>query len=400
MRNEPNLIFSKKAYYRKQSVEKLYKLMKRKVLIDMRTVKRFRIWQILVLKRKIAIFMRKVKETNKRFLHRSLKVIIEVLKKPMREAYNSIQASQQKIQIPKFLSHSVAVCKFSIINLKLLAKSVSFCMIPAALSKENLKLKTFGIWKSRAYQASPFLHRNLVLALSTMQIILKHRWHHLNFAWQKVSKLRKRIETIMLPKCVKKISKKKIAWAFRKIFHPRFPRRKLEAQKKPKLQVNHIKTGTLLLDMMLRKKKGIDAKQMDLKLNSCFSSWKQLATENSVPNFIMKRHYRSWSLKLMVNSLKYLQDKVKSSIFFKLKSAKFSSKSSLFQIDKHIIENQAQVMEKLESQHYIKLQEAKVINKYEKLNKCHIIFWKCLMRWIMRWKDSVKSPDNLEVIYI
>ena len=133
MRNEPNMNFSKKSYYRKQSVEKLYKLIKRKVLIDMRTVKRFRIWQILILKRKIAIFMRKVKETNKRFLQRSLKVIIEVLKKPLRESFNKLYTCQ-KIQIPKFLSTSVAVCKFSVIALKLLAKSMCFCLIPPGLS--------------------------------------------------------------------------------------------------------------------------------------------------------------------------------------------------------------------------------------------------------------------------
>lgn len=375
--------------------------MKGKVLIDMRTVKRFRIWQILVLKRKIAIFMRKVKETNKRFLQRNLKVIIEVLKKPIQYSFNKLCAAHQKIQIPKTLSASVAVCKFSITSIKLLAKQVSHCLLPKALPLQSLKIKAFALWKSRAYQASPFLHRNLVLTLSTMGILLKHRWHNLNFAWQKVNQKRKRVETIMLARCIKKISLKKIALAFRKVSQPRFQRKKLENPKKSiEIEEIHVKTGSMLLEMMFRKKKKVDSKEMFMALSRDFYVWKQLSTENSVPNFIMKRHYRNWSLKILVSSMKYLEGKSIFLGFSSLKSLKSHQISKKFPIDKHLIENQALILVRLESQHYSKSKEFSHINRCEKLNKCRVFFWKSLVKWMARWKELLKAPDNLEVIYI
>ena len=398
MRSDSTLSFSKKSYHRKQSVEKLYKLIKRKVLIDMRTVKRFRIWQILVLKRKIAIFMRKVKDTNKRFLQRSLKVIIEVLKKPIRETFNKIYNADLKIQIPKFLASSVALCKFSIITLKLLSRFQSSCLLPLTLSPINLKQKSFLLWKSRAYSSSPFLHRNQVLTLSIMGIILKHRWQHLNFAWRKVNRMRQRIESIMLGKSLKKLVNKKQSFAFRKISQPRFQRRKTET-KYEKLIETHVKTGGILLEMMIRRRKGVEFKEFEAKTSQFFHKWKQQSYE-SIPNFIMKRHYRAWSSKLLANFIKTLQRKNIYLVWKKLQTANKPIMKNSFPIDFAIIENQATILVKLESQHYSKLRELQLMKKFEKLNKCRKVFWKCFRTWVLRWKEVLKTPDNLEVIKI
>ena len=231
-----------------------------------------------------------------------------------------------------------------------------------------------------------------------MGIILKHRWHNLNFVWQKISRLRQRVETIMLANCIKKISKKKISWAFRKISQPRFIRRIAEKNKiNKKTLEKHVNTGTLLLGMMIRKKKDIDYKEMEIVVAKYFNVWKNLANERNIPNFIMKRHYRCWSLKMLVNSLTYLHQKLKSSIFHTLNSQPKPANPNLFKIDKEIIENQAKIMVKLESQHFNKLREVKIVKRLEKLNKCKIIFWKHLKRCLMKWKETLQIPDNLEV---
>jgi hypothetical protein len=399
MRSDPNMNFSKKSYYRKQSVEKLYKLIKRKVLIDMRTVKRFRIWQILVLKRKIAIFMRKVKETNKRFLHRNLKVIMQVLKKPIRETFNKLYNSDLKVQIPRFLYPQVSICKLLSISLKLIAKSQCSSFLSLVFLPKDLKKKVFGLWKSRTYQASPFLHRNYVLALNCMGIVLRHTWRNLNYAWQKVNRMRHRVETIALIKSIKKIFLKKISWAFRKVSQPRFNRRKIE---KPKFEAKGIdkqlKASSILLEMMIRKKKGIENKELDIKVAKFFNSWKMICLENSVPNFIMKRHYRNWGIKILTSGLKSLTNKKKFIIFSELKNLKASK--AVFQIDHAIVQNQATILVKLESQHYSKLKELKIIKHLQTLNKCKITFNTSLCKWLIRWKKCLKAPENLEVLHI
>lgn len=401
MRSEQGVAISKITYYRKQSVEKLYRLLKRKVLIDMRIVKRFRIWQILILKHKIAIFLRKVKETNRKFLLRSFRVVVGVLEKPLRISFNKVFNCEYKAQVPKTLNPKVSVCKLALINIKLQSRSLCTSLLPSTIHDSDLKSKSFALWKSRAYKASPFLHRHLVLTLSVMSIVLKLRWQNLSYGFQKVNRMRQRVETISLCKTLEKIAIKRISQAFRKVSHPRFIRKKAENIKVDgKIMQEKIKTSTCLLEMLVQKKRGIEVKQMELALSKAFHKMKQVSNETNVPNFIMKRHYRSWSLKLMINALSYQQIVRKKIGFGKLMLLRPRVQKEVFPIDKSIIENQAQILVRLESQQYAKLKEFKVIKRCERVNRCRKVFWKCLRMWLARWCEILNAPDNLEVSFI
>lgn len=401
MRSEQGVAISKITYYRKQSVEKLYRLLKRKVLIDMRIVKRFRIWQILILKHKIAIFLRKVKETNRKFLLRSFRVVVGVLEKPLRISFNKVFNCEYKAQVPKTLNPKVSVCKLALINIKLQSRSLCTSLLPSTIHDSDLKSKSFALWKSRAYKASPFLHRHLVLTLSVMSIVLKLRWQNLSYGFQKVNRMRQRVETISLCKTLEKIAIKRISQAFRKVSHPRFIRKKAENIKVDgKIMQEKIKTSTCLLEMLVQKKRGIEVKQMELALSKAFHKMKQVSNESNVPNFIMKRHYRSWSLKLMINALSYQQIVRKKIGFGKLMLLRPRVQKEVFPIDKSIIENQAQILVRLESQQYAKLKEFKVIKRCERVNRCRKVFWKCLRMWLARWCEILNAPDNLEVSFI
>ena len=389
---------SKITYYRKQSVEKLYKLLKQKVLIDMRKVKRFRIWQILVLKRKIALFMRKVKETNRRFLQRTLKSIIEVLKKPLAFSFGRIKSSSIRPLLPSHLNPSLSCLKLFQLNLNLQTRINSTTQFNSFTPNFHLKRKSFQLWKSRAYPSSPFLQRKLVLTLSVLGIVLSHRWENLNFAFQKVSILRERIETIPLSRVISRIVHKRMMFAFRKVNQPRFNRR----QQEPKVDVKAIKarviTSAFMVEMMIRKKKGFEARQGKLEVLKSFNLWKQLSNENQVPKFIMKRHCRSWACKILAIGLKCLLDKSRRSVFkvFKVEKPKIVDKEN-FPIDKFIIENQAHVLAKLETQHYNKIREVKKVRKIEKMNKIRVFFWKGLKEWMGRWKVLLLAPDDQQV---
>ncbi|OMJ70857.1 hypothetical protein SteCoe_31072 [Stentor coeruleus] len=400
MRSEQSVAMFKITYYRKQSVEKLYRLLKRKVLIDMRIVKRFRIWQILILKHKIAIFLRKVKETNRKFLLRSFRVVVGVLEKPLRISFNKLSNCEYKAQVPKTLNPKVSVCKLALINIKIQSRSLCTSLLPSTIHDSDLKSKSFALWKSRAYKASPFLHRNLVLTLSVMAIVLKLRWQNLTYGFQKVNRMKQRVETISLCKTLEKITIKRISQGFRKISQPRFIRKKAENIKvDEKIMKQKIKTSTCLLEMLVQKKRGIEIKQMELALSNAFHKMKQVSNENNVPNFIMKRHYRSWSLKLMINALTYQHMIRKKLGFGKLRLLRPNLREDVFPIDKSIIENQAQVLVRLESQQYAKLKEFKVIKRCEKVNKCRKVFWKCLRMWLARWCEILNAPDNLEKLF-
>lgn len=390
---------SKIAYYRKQSVEKLYKLLKQKVLIDMRKVKRFRIWQILVLKRKIALFMRRVKETNRRFLQRSLKVIIEVLKKPLVFSFRKIFNCDKKPHIPLTFGPQVATCLIFISYLKLMNKSNSSCLLPRCLQDLHLTRKAFFFWKSRAYPASPFLQRKLVLILSVMGIVLRRRWRNVQFGFCRIARMSERIESIPLCKAVLRLVHKKLLWAYRKVYQPRFKRRKTEVKKlDPAVYNKKIKTSSILLESMINKKQGIERKIGKFWLSQSFNLWKQLSNENQVPKFILKRQCKSWGCKIMQVVLTNLQKKVKKSVFgcFPTKTCE-KNKPENFPIDKNLIINQALVLARLESQHYNKLKELKKFRKLEKLNKCKIVFWKGMMRWMDKWKIVLFLPDDQQV---
>lgn len=365
----------------------------------MRKVKRFRIWQILVLKRKIALFMRRVKDTNRRFLQRSLKVIIEVLKKPLTFSFRKLQNSEQKPHIPRTLEPQVASCFIFMAYLKLLAKSNSCCLLPSNLKGFHLVRKAFCFWKSRAYPASPFLQRKLVLILSVMGIVLRRRWQNLHFGFSKIGRMNERVESIPVCKAVLRIFHKKMLWAFRKIYQPRFSRRKIEKKKVDSGMLKQkIKTSALLLETMIYKKQGVERRTAKYWMAQSFNLWKQLSNENNVPKFIIKRSCKSWGCKIMQVVLSNLQKKIKKSVFksFPIKKHEKTSPEN-FPIDKNLIINQAQILVRLESQHYNKLKELKKFKKLEKLNKCKVFFWKGMMKWMGIWKAVLFAPDDQEV---
>ena len=81
--------------------------------------------------------------------------------------------------------------------------------------------------------------------------------------------MRQRIESIMLGKSLKKLVNKKQSFAFRKISQPRFQRRKTET-KSEKLIETHVKTGGILLEMMIRRRKGVEFKEFEAKTSQFF----------------------------------------------------------------------------------------------------------------------------------
>jgi hypothetical protein len=216
-----------------------------------------------------------------------------------------------------------------------------------------------------------------------------------------VSRIRERTETIPLCKAILKVFQKKMFFAFRKVNQPRFSRRKVDKKAEFKVFVEKVKTSSILLEIMIKKKKRFDSLQRKLELLKSFNLWKLLTNENQVPKFIMKRHSRSWACKILAVSIENLVCKVRRMSFrmFKVERKTVVVKD-VFPIDRLIIENQARVLEKLESQHHHKSREVKRLKKLEKINKIRVFFWKGLKYWMDQWKILLFAPDDQQVLFI
>lgn len=109
----------KNTFSRQRAATKIYRMLEMRLFVDARLVKRFRIWQIHIIKGDISRFLKNVRRTNVKYMTNRLKVIMKILSKPTRNVFTKIANHISQKKLPTLLLPNLGVCKlFGFLNKK------------------------------------------------------------------------------------------------------------------------------------------------------------------------------------------------------------------------------------------------------------------------------------------
>ena len=382
-----------------KGVQMLNNLVSRRLHNDRRVVRRFRIWQIKQLSQNISRFKRQVRQTNRKYLICTIKVLNSYLKKVKRFYFKKFAGQTCKVPVPTSVSEPLALCKLlSYTNMKQAKTSATWeFKLFKLFNQHGVKDWAFKTWKAEAYMPNPFLNRNKVLTLQTLSIVLKRNWRLQFQAWKKIQAAPYKFEVIPIVKLLELKYQKLLKLALRKISQPRFPVRRRWDD--PEIVENYkrraLATGSTLLEALARKKLGYDYAEVLNLLSVYFVNWKKVTTRNlAIPEFIRTRQSRQWSISLLNSTFRAISYRNKLQSFSKLKLYFPFKQGGNFEIDKAIISNQCCILEKLEKQLNFKAKETMNNKKLEKLDSISYIFTFKFSKIFQRWSRSKAQEVN------
>ncbi|CAG9328314.1 unnamed protein product [Blepharisma stoltei] len=391
----------KLVHARQKAASKLYRILEMKLFVDARLVKRFRIWQIHIIKGGISRFLKNIRRTNVKYMTSRLKVIMKILNKPTREFFLRLANHTSQIKIPSSLLPNIGACKIIAYLNKKQAKArltSIFKILPNITERKSLIKIAFNLWMSLSFNSSPFLHRPLVLTLQILCIILNKNNRLKQIAWDNIKRKNYLSKGFPLLRTLQILVNKRFKFSIGKLAQPRFQirRRWEDPQIAESYKKRALNTAGALMESMIRRKMRIEQIESIRSLSISFTLWKKRTTISlAVPSFIKKRQTRQWSLALIKNSLQAVIYRNKLQSFRAIRTKTLIRKEYKgFEIDKAIIKNQAMINAQLEKQLEAKIEESHKTKRSEKVKCLNFIFKTHLREVLYKWASIVGSEKN------
>ena len=316
--------------------------------VDFRVVKRFRFWQVRILKEKVVAFKRILRSTNRNYLSSRLRVVLKIFKSGLSATLATWRQGQAQIELPSDIRPQLAAGKFGVLVQFLQAKPKLYSHFRQPLgtrkgkiSKSDLVLWTksslkraFTVWLSKAYKPEPLLHRKYQLLLQTKVLLEKRLLSSKSHSWR----LLKRHTAYPNPAPLTVSLKTPL---FRLLRYTFFQLKKgLSDNSRPKITVfAGIQALKSVLDTRFDR---------HLRLLWGFSTWK---------------YAKKWSdNREGARSLKRLANIGTRKAFFEVVT-KQEGRQGGFDIDKHIIANQALLLVHLEKELMKRNREAQALER-------------------------------------